>query len=161
MRNDREEEQIDSQFNLQKVLWFTLGYEDYAIKVDHVQQVIDESPLTPIPNTPRFVRGVINLRGTLFPVIDLKDMFQMRDDKTAMTQVIIMEIGVMKVGIIVDKVNEVLDIDFSKLLPTPPSVSGFGTEYIHGIFKLPTQILIVIDIDKVINIAKEMICKYV
>ena len=52
MRNDREEEQIDSQFNLQKVLWFTLGYEDYAIKVDHVQQVIDESPLTPIPNTP-------------------------------------------------------------------------------------------------------------
>jgi purine-binding chemotaxis protein CheW len=158
--NSREEEQIESQFNLQKVLWFTLGYEDYAIRVDNVTTVIDEAPLTPIPSTPRFVRGVINLRGSLIPVIDLKEMFQMRDDRASQTMMIIMEIGAMRVGIIVDKVNEVLDIDFSTLLSTPPSVSGFGTEYILGIFKLPNRNLIIVDIEKVLNIAREMINKY-
>lgn len=161
MRKQNEEAQIDSSFNMQKVLWFALGFENYAIKVDHVQTVIEEAVLTPVPSTPRFVRGVINLRGALIPVIDLKDMFQMRDaaDKQS-NMMIIMEIGNMKVGIIVDKVNEVLDIDFTSLQATPPSVSGFGTEYILGIFKLPGQILIVIDIEKVLNIAKEMVGKY-
>lgn len=157
----KHEEQIDSDFNLQKVLWFKLGYEDYAISVEFVQTVVTEGLLTPVPNTPRFVRGVINLRGTLMPVVDLKEMFQMpgaRDD--ADTMMVILEAGTMKVGIIVDKVNEVLEIDYSKLQPPPASVSGFGAEYIVGMFKLPNQILIIVDIEKVLNIAKEMISKY-
>jgi purine-binding chemotaxis protein CheW len=156
----KQDEQIDSEFNIQKVLWFTLGYEDYAISVEYVQTVITEAVLTPVPNTPRFVKGVSNLRGNLVPVVDLKEMFQMPGARESENMMVMLEVGAMKVGMIVDKVNEVLEIDYSKLQPPPPSVSGFGAEYIVGMFKLATQILIVVDIEKVLNIAREMINKY-
>ena len=156
----KEDDQIESDFNLQKVLWFSLGNENYAIIVEHVQTVLDYALITPVPNTPRFVKGVINLRGTLMPVIDLKDMFQMRRGEKTDNMMVILEVATMKVGIQVDKVNEVLEVDFSKIQPPPPSVSGFGAEYIIGMFKLPSQILIIIDIEKVIHIAKEMNSKF-
>ena len=156
----KEEEQIDSEFNLQKVLWFALGYEDYGINVEHVQTVIDQAVLTPVPNTPRFVKGVINLRGTLIPIVDLKEMFQMPDTKEGENMMVILEIEEMRVGIMVDRVNEVLEIDFSKLQSPPASVSGFGSEYIIGVFRLPSEILIIVDIEKVVTIAREMINKY-
>ena len=156
----KEDNQIESDFNLQKVLWFSLGNENYAIIVEHVQTVLDYALITPVPNTPRFVKGVINLRGTLMPVIDLKDMFQMQRGEKSDNMMVILEVATMKVGIQVDKVNEVLEVDFSKIQPPPPSVSGFGAEYIIGMFKLPSQILIIIDIEKVIHIAKEMNSKF-
>jgi purine-binding chemotaxis protein CheW len=156
----KEDNQIEADFNLQKVLWFSLGHEEYAIIVEHVQTVLDYALITPVPNTPRFVKGVINLRGTLLPVIDLKDMFQMPRGEKTDSMMVILEVATMKVGIQVDKVNEVLEVDFSKIQPPPPSVSGFGAEYIIGMFKLPNQILIIIDIEKVIQIAKEMNSKF-
>ena len=161
-RLNKEEEIIESEFNLQKVLWFSLGYEEYSINVEHVQTVIDRAVLTPVPNTPRFCRGVINLRGTLVPVVDLKEMFQMQGagGPVAGEMIVILDIDGMKVGMLVDKVNEVLEIDYSNLQPPPASVSGFGAEYIIGMFKLPGQILIVVDIEKVMHIAREMISKY-
>jgi len=156
-----EEEQIDSEFNLQKLLWFKLGYEDYGIGVEHVQTVIDRAVLTPVPNVPRFVRGVINLRGTLIPIVDLKEMFQMPDARAVkQDMMVILDFEEMKVGILVDKVNEVLEVDFMQLQPPPASVSGFGAEYITGMYKLPGEILIIVDIEKVVSIAREMISKY-
>jgi purine-binding chemotaxis protein CheW len=161
-RLNREEEQIEADFNMQKVLWFALGYEEYGINVEHVQTVIDMAVLTPVPNTPRFCRGVINLRGNLVPVVDLKEMFQMQGAGAPVQNemMVILDIEGMRVGMLVDRVNEVLEIDFSRLQPPPASVSGFGAEYIIGMFKLTTQILIVVDIEKVISIAREMISKY-
>ena len=156
-----EEEQIDREFNLQKVLWFKLGYEDYGISVEHVQTVIDRAVRTPVPNVPRFVKGVINLRGTLIPIVDLKEMFQMPDARAdAQDMMVILDFEEMKVGILVDKVNEVLEVDFTQLQAPPASVSGFGAEYITGMFKLPNEILIIVDIEKVVAIAREMISKY-
>ncbi len=157
---DGHDDQIEDQFNLQNVLWFSLGREDYAIKVDHVQTVLDKFTPTPVPNTPRFVLGVINLRGVIIPIVDLKEMFQMPKDETNETMAVVLEIENMKVGIAVDKVREVLDIDFSQLQPPPPSLSGLGAEYVSGIFRLTNKILIVVDLSKVINIAKEMVGKY-
>ncbi|HOO55601.1 MAG TPA: chemotaxis protein CheW [bacterium] len=158
--NGENSEQIEEQFNMQSVLWFSLGSEDYAIKVDNVQTVLDQMVLTPIPNTPRFVMGVINLRGLIFPIVDLKELFQMPREEKKDRMAVVLEIDDMRVGIAVDKVKEVLDIDFAALQPPPPSLSGLGTEYVLGIHKISNNILIVIDIAKVISIASEMINKY-
>lgn len=158
--NNKQEEQVEEHFNLRSVVWFTLGAEDYAIKVDHVQTVLDEMKLTPVPNTPRFVLGVINLRGVIIPVVDLKEMFQMPKGDREDMMAIVIEVENMKVGIAVDKVKEVLDIDFAKLQPPPPSLSGLGAEYVIGMYKLNNNILIVVDLVRVINIAREMITKY-
>jgi purine-binding chemotaxis protein CheW len=157
---NRQENQIEEHFNLQSVLWFTLGTEDYAIRVDHVQTVLDEMILTPVPNTPRFALGVINLRGLIIPVVDLKEMFQMPKGDIKDRMAIVVEVDNMRVGIAVDNVREVLDIDFSKLQPPPPSLSGLGSEYVVGMYRLAENILIVVDLVKVIHIAKEMISKY-
>ncbi len=159
-RKVEEEDQIEEHFDLKSVLWFTLGFEEYAIKVDHVQTVLDELNLTPVPNTPKFVLGVINLRGVIIPVIDLKEMFQMGKSETKTTTSIMLEVDNMKVGLAVDSVKEVLDIDFSALQPPPPSLSGLGAEYVRGIHRMGQRILIVIELQKVIQIAKEMISKY-
>jgi len=155
-----QDDQIEDQFNLQNVLWFSLGREDYAIKVDHVQTVLDKFTPTPVPNTPMFVLGVINLRGVIIPIVDLKEMFQMPKEEGQQMMAVVLEIENMKVGIAVDKVREVLDIDFSQLQPPPPSLSGLGADYVSGIFRLTNKILIVVDLFKVINIAKEMVSKY-
>jgi len=158
-----DEEQIYSEFNMQNVLWFTLASEEYAIKVEDVQTVIDEFVITPIPNTPGFVLGVINLRGTIIPVVDLKQMFQMPVEKQDDSMIVVLEIGDLgglKAGILVDRVNEVLDIDFSTLQDPPPSLSGLGAEYVTGMHRMSSHVLVVVDMVKIAKIAKEMISKY-
>lgn len=158
-----DDSQVYSDFNLQSVLWFSLGSEEYAIKVDDVQTVLDEYMITPVPNTPKFVLGVINLRGTIIPVIELKKMFQLQQAKTENGMVIVLEISDLdnvRVGVVVDKVKDVLDINFSELQAPPPSLSGLGSEYVSGIHKLPGHVLIVVNIIKIVHIAREMIGKY-
>ena len=129
-------------------------------KPDKSQSVSDDMLLTPIPNTPKFVLGVINLRGVIIPIIDLKIMFQMPKSETDDRMAVVLKVDNMQVGIAVDRVKEVLDIDYSKMQPPPSSLSGLGAEYVVGIHKHDTNILIIVDIVKVINIAREMINKY-
>ncbi|MEW6203235.1 MAG: chemotaxis protein CheW [bacterium] len=153
------EQQIAARFNVQKVLWFILGAENYGIKVEFVQTVIDTAPHTFIPNTPRFVHGMINLRGTLIPIINLKELLRMPYETGENGMMVVIE-EPMKVGFLVDKVEEVLDIDFSALQPPPSSVSTLGGECIAGIHKHHDTIITILDIVKIVNVAKEMVSKY-
>ena len=153
------EQQIAARFNVQKVLRFVLGAENYGIKVEFVQAVIDTAPHTFIPNTPRFVHGMINLRGTLIPIINLKELLRMPHETSGNEMMVVIE-KPMKAGFLVDKVEEVMDIDFSTLQPPPSSVSTFGGESIAGIHKHYDTIITILDIAKIINTAKEMISKY-
>lgn len=158
-----EDAQIYTEFNMQNVLWFTLGEEEYGIKVDDVQTVLDEFVLTSVPNMPGFVLGVINLRGTIIPVVDLKKMFQMPQEENIEPMIIVLEmvdLESLRVGIVVDKVNEVLEIDFSALQPPPPSLSGLGSEYVSGMHKMATHVLIIVNMPRIVQIAREMIGKF-
>jgi purine-binding chemotaxis protein CheW len=154
------DEQIDRQFNLQKVLWFTLGNEEYGIKVEHVQTIIDRARVTPVPNTPSFVYGIINNRGSLIPIVELRKLFRMPDSAAGVNYMVILDFAGMRVGILVDKVNEVLDIDFRTILPPPSSISGQEAEYISGIYKNRNGIITIIDIVRVLNLAKDMISRF-
>ncbi len=159
----QDDQQIDMRFNLQSVLWFKLGSEEYAIKVEDVQTVLDEFAVTPVPNTPRFVQGVINLRGNIIPIIDLREMFQLPDVNSAKQRVIVLEVrelAMLKVGILVDDVREVLDMDFAELQTQLPSLSGLGIEYVMGVYRTEHHVIILADTVKIIQIAQEMISKY-
>lgn len=157
-----ENKQIREKFNTQKFLWFRLGPEEYCIKVDFVQTVIDSAPGIPVPNTPRFLREVINMRGTLIPIVNLKELFPIpKSEEQSEMMVILDDVDGMRVGILVDQINDVLDVDMDKpLLPVPPSLSSFGSECIMGMYKMNESILIMLDIVRVIAIAKEMLGKF-
>lgn len=157
----REDIQVQEEFNIQKILWFRLGVEEYGIKVDYVQTVIDTAPGIPVPNTPKFLKEVVNLRGTLIPIVNLKELFPISKERGEQEMMVILDdVDGMRVGMLVDQVNDVLDIDMSALLPAPPSLSAFGTECIHGIHKFKDRILVILDIERVIGIAKEMLTKF-
>jgi purine-binding chemotaxis protein CheW len=158
--HNEHDEQIDQQFNLQKVLWFTLGDEEYAIMVESVQTILDRARVTPVPNTPAFVYGIINNRGALIPIVELRKLFRMPDAEVSSSVLIILEYDAIRVGVLVDKVNEVLDIDFSILQPPPQSLTGPEAEYIKGIHKMQNTIVTIIDIVRVLNIAKDMIGRF-
>lgn len=160
---DKQSTEQQSKSNVYKVLRFSLGTEDYSIKVGYVQTIIELVVVTPLPNTPKFIYGITNLRGTLIPVVDLREMFDMTSSETVSRTVVILDIDSMKVGILVDNVKEVLDIDFSVLQPPLGIPSALGVEYIVGIYRFPspkTDILLVVDISKIINVAREKVHKF-
>ena len=119
--------------------------------------------VTPVPQTPDFVAGVINLRGKVIPVIDLRKRFEMEGvEPTAETCVIVVDTTwqdgeAVMMGLIVDTVREVVDIDDSQIDPPPPLGQGVSTEYILGMGKVGEKVKILLDIDKVIS-SQDMVC---
>lgn len=137
-------------------LTFSLGPEVYGIEILKVQEIIGMMPVTKVPRTPGFVRGVINLRGKVIPVIDLRTKFEMepRDD-TNMTCIIVVQVASVSqnitMGIIVDEVAEVVAISGEQIEPTPQFGGGVRTEFILGIGKIASKVVILLDVDKVLS----------
>lgn len=139
-----------------KYLTFTLAQEQYGIGILKIKEIIGMMPITTVPRTPVFVRGVINLRGKVIPVIDLRLKFDMeKSDYDERTCIIVVEIDsdemTVLIGIIVDSVSEVLNIQKSDIEPTPGFGSALDTDYILGMAKMDGGVKILLDIDKVLN----------
>lgn len=139
-----------------KYLTFSLGSEEYGIGIVKVKEIIGMMPITSVPRTPDFMKGVINLRGKVIPVIDLRLRFSMPEtDYTERTCIIIVEImGVSRditIGIVVDSVSEVLNIKDEEIEKPPEFGSRLNTEYILGMAKLEGGVKILLKIDKVLG----------
>jgi purine-binding chemotaxis protein CheW len=142
-----------------KYLSFSLGGEEYGIGILKVKEIIGMMRITPIPQSPDFVRGVINLRGKVIPVIDLRQRFGMEainyDERTC---IIVVEIvsygGKLHIGIVVDSVSEVLNIKGSDIEDTPSFGTTLKTDYILGIAKTGGGVKILLDIDRVLSEAE-------
>lgn len=139
-----------------KYLTFALANEEYGIGVMKVKEIIGLMPVTPIPRTPDFVLGVINLRGKVIPVIDLRLRFGMESvESTDRTCVIVVEIsgpsGPVMVGIVVDSVSDVLNIKEEDIQAELAFGASLDTEYIFGMAKMENGVKILVDIDKVLN----------
>ncbi|WP_027714955.1 chemotaxis protein CheW [Desulfuromonas sp. TF] len=137
-------------------LTFKLGEENFAIDVIKAQEVLDFVAPTRVPQTPSFMLGVINLRGSVVPVIDLRLKFGLRDgERTRDTCIIVMEIEVdgerTVVGTLVDSVREVLDLNAENLEPPPRIGTRLKTEFIKAMGKLDGDFLIILDIDRVFS----------
>lgn len=130
---------------------FSLLNEDYGIDIYKVQEIIQYRDITFVPKAPFFVRGVINLRGKIIPVIDLKERFSLQEKEiTSDTRIIVVEISSQTVGLIVDSVTEVLRIPKDNIEPPPP-VTTIGADFIEGVGKLDERLIIILDIDKILS----------
>jgi len=139
-----------------KYLTFTLAEEEYGIGILKIKEIIGMMPITSVPQTPEFVKGVINLRGKVIPVVDLRGRFGMREiDYTERTCIIVVEIagqaGTVLIGIVVDSVSEVLNVKGDDIEDTPTFGTKLNTEYILGMAKMEGGVKILLDIDKVLS----------
>ena len=139
-----------------KYLTFTLAEEEYGIGILKLKEIIGMLPITSVPQTPEFVKGVINLRGKVIPVIDLRLRFGIGEiDYTERTCIIVVEIasqaGTVQIGIVVDSVSEVLNVKGDDIADTPTFGTKLDTEYILGMAKMEGGVKILLDIDKVLS----------
>lgn len=139
-----------------KYLSFFLDGEEYGIGILKIKEIIGMMPITPIPQTPEFVKGVINLRGKVIPVIDLRLRFGMSEiDYTDRTCIIVVEFstaaGRLHTGIVVDSVSEVLNIKGSDIEDTPTFGAKLSTDFILGMAKIGGGVKILLDIDRVLT----------
>jgi purine-binding chemotaxis protein CheW len=135
-----------------KYLTFVLGDEEYGIDITKVKEIIGVMDITHIPRTPPFIKGVINLRGKVIPIIDLRLKFGMEElAHTRETVFIVVEVGGALVGIVVDTVREVLNIHEAEIEPPPQFGSRLNTEFILGMGKVQGKVKILLDIDRALT----------
>ena len=142
---------------LNKYLTFALGGEEYGLEILKVREIIGLMEITRVPRMPVFVRGVINLRGKVIPVVDLRLKFGMeRQDDTVESCIIVVDLGDILMGVVVDCVSEVLDIADNDIEETPSFGVEIDTEFILGIGKAKGKVIILLDILKVLT-AEEIV----
>jgi purine-binding chemotaxis protein CheW len=135
-----------------KFLTFFLAGEEYGIEILSVHEIIGMMPITSVPGTPDYICGIINLRGKIIPIVDLRTKFGM-DPKapTAETCIIVVHVQGVEVGIVVDRVSEVLNIAAGDIEPPPSFGKEVNTEFILGIGKSQSKVKILLNIDRVIS----------
>jgi len=149
--------ELTKAFNREgKYLTFSLATEEYGIGILKVKEIIGVMTITMVPQTPSYVKGVINLRGKVIPVVDLRLKFGMEKiDYTNRTCIIVVEVttntGKVLIGIVVDAVSEVLNVKNSDIEDTPTFGVSLKTDYILGMAKADNGVKILLDIDKVIS----------
>jgi purine-binding chemotaxis protein CheW len=132
---------------------FCIGKEEYGVDILRVQEINRTMEVTRVPNSPHYVEGVINLRGKVIPVIDLRARFGMpKKDWDKSTRIVVVELQGVTVGFVVDSVNEVLRIPRSVTEPPPMFAAGGNSDYITGVGKLDDRLLILLDLEKVVGI---------
>ncbi|MFD2116808.1 chemotaxis protein CheW [Paenibacillus yanchengensis] len=136
-----------------KVIVFALGNEEYGIEVDKVQTIERMLPITRVPKTAPFIKGVINLRGSVIPVIDLRGRFSLPETEVnEHSRIIVVKVNDIEVGFIVDAANDVIDIDTSTIDNPPEIVGGIKAKYLHGIAKIGEErLLIMLNLQEVLN----------
>jgi purine-binding chemotaxis protein CheW len=139
-----------------KYLTFALGHEEFAFQVLRVREIMGVQEITAVPQTPDYVKGVINLRGKVIPVVDLRLKFGLPEiEYTQRTCIIVVQIqsesGKLLIGVIVDAVSEVLTLQSSDIENTPDFGNGVATPYLLGMAKIKGKVKILLDIDMVLS----------
>ena len=133
-------------------LTFALNSEEYGIEILRTREIIGVMDITTVPQTPDFMKGVINLRGKVIPVIDLRLKFSMQEEEyTQETCIIVVEANNSQVGIIVDSVSEVLNIKNGEIENTPSFGQGIDTDFLMGLGKVNEKIIILLDIEQILS----------
>lgn len=141
---------------LLQLVTFTISSEEFGLDILKVQEIIRTMEITRVPRAPEFVEGVINLRGKVIPIIDMRRRFSMEARSyDSHTRIIVVELSSMIVGFVVDSVSEVLRIQSNTVEPPPPIASGIDSEYISGVGKLDDRLLILLDIDRLLSEAEQ------
>ncbi|GAB1372126.1 chemotaxis protein CheW [Candidatus Kapaibacterium sp.] len=152
MSNLHDAFQKDAQDDILQLVSFNIGEEEFGVDILKVQEIIRLVEITRVPNAPDFVEGVINLRGKVIPVIDLRKRLGLSSiAANSDTRIVVVEIDTKIIGFLVDCVNEVLRISKSITEPPPAIIAGIDADYITAIGKLEDRILILLDLEKILT----------
>jgi purine-binding chemotaxis protein CheW len=139
-----------------QLVTFNLASEEYAVDILKVQEINRMKEITRVPNSPPYVEGVINLRGKVMPVVNLRHKFGLEEvENTEQSRIMIMDIQGITMGLVVDSVSEVLRVPSNIVEPAPPMASNISTEFIRGIAKLEDRLIILLDMDRLIGKPEE------
>lgn len=141
-----------SEISNNEFLTFTLGSEEYGLDILKVQEIRGYDAVTSIANTPEFIKGVVNLRGTIVPIVDLRIKFKLtKVEYDQFTVVIILNFGHRVVGIVVDSVSDVLTLSHEQIRAAPELSAALDTRYILGLGTVDERMLILVDIEKLMS----------
>jgi len=133
-----------------------LADEHYGLDIARVFEIIRHQPVTPVPRAPSFVKGVINLRGRIIPVVDLRGRFGMAEaEATKESRIVVAESGATRVGLIVDSVSEVLLVPLDAVEATPEVAAGDDAEYLRGIAKLGDRLVLLLELDGLFGLEEQ------
>ncbi|MBM7701887.1 chemotaxis protein CheW [Metabacillus iocasae] len=139
-----------------KIIIFQLQDEEYGIPVNQVKSIEKLQHITRVPRTLPFIKGVINLRGVVTPIVDLRSRFGIPVvEYTDNTRIIIVSSNDLEVGLIVDAANDVIDIKESEIEPPPEVVDGVSVDYLNGVIKIDKRLLILLNLQKVLSIHQQ------
>lgn len=142
--------------NLNQIVSFLLGEEEFGLDIMKVQEIILVGEITKMPQVPEYVRGMINLRGHIIPVVDLRKRFEQPPrEKTEEQRIIVVNIGTRTIGIVVDAVNEVLRVTPDQIEP-PPTGIGNVQRFITGLLKIDEKLIILLDIEGLFSDEEQM-----
>jgi purine-binding chemotaxis protein CheW len=139
-----------------QVLTFILGSETYGVDILRVQEIRGWSPVTRIPQSPPHVLGVLNLRGSIVPIVDMRMRFSLEQaEYTAITVIIVLSVesatGRRDIGVVVDGVSDVIDVDHAQVKPPPDLGGQVNTEFIRGLAAISDNMIMLLDVDKLIG----------
>ncbi len=149
-----ESTKVQTDMNeLRQFISFSVGEEEYGLELLRVKEVIRIREITWLPKAPTFVKGIINLRGDVIPIIDLRDKFGLpAKENTAMTRVIVVEVEGRLMGMVVDSASQVVRIPADQIDPPPPVLGGFSQEFITGVGKMEDKLVILLNIDAILTV---------
>lgn len=141
---------------LSKIIVFQLKNEQYGVNLQQVRSIERLLPITPVPQTSDFIKGVINLRGDIIPIIDVKERLHIgKTEQTETTRILIVQIETTQVGLMVDAATDVVDIDPSMVEPAPNIVGGVTKDYLQGVAKLEDKLMVLLDLECVLNMEEK------
>ena len=154
MKNEGTGKEIASDADLQLIL-FKINGEKYTIDVMKSKEIIKPVKITPLPDVPDFIKGVINLRSTLIPVVSMSERFgappEKGDAASSEARIIIVSLKKMVVGILVDSVDEIIRVPLKDIQPPPRIAKGIDSEYMKGICRMEDDALVLLDLDKILS----------
>lgn len=134
-----------------QLVCFELGQEEYGVEIHFVKEIIRKPEITKLPNAPKFILGVMNLRGQILPIISLHERFHLPQPGKDETKVVIVECGDLLVGMEVDEVSEVLTLEGERVSAAPPLATTINSSFIRGVGKLNDRLLIILDVERILT----------
>jgi len=142
-------EKRDQLGMLLHLVTFQLGREEYGVEIASVQEIIRATDITPVPGAPSHVRGVINLRGKIIPVVDLRRRFALASVESSDNQrIIVVELGEKRIGMLVDSVSQVIKVPAGVVEEMPEEATSVDENFIKGVGKLESRLIIILDLNK-------------
>lgn len=136
-----------------KVIVFTLKEQRFGVNVQQVVSIEKLQKITEVPRTSDFIKGVIHLRGETIPIIDLKERLQItKTETTDDNRILIVQVDDVQVGLIVDSATDVLDINTESIEPAPKMIGGVHETYLHGVANLDKELLILLDLERILDL---------